>query len=115
VDPFLTNNPFRTVPITVHPTLVHKPRYLTNILVLKQQGARRCTLTYSAHFLCHHPGYTHTFGALVTTNILTAATHITYPEGYCYVITQLLPWASDPNNYNLKKKFYLSESNQQFF
>jgi hypothetical protein len=45
------------------------------------------TLTYSAHFLCHHPGYAHTFEALVTINVLTAQTHITYPEGYCYIIT----------------------------
>jgi hypothetical protein len=88
VDQFPHPNPYQTVPITVHPTPVHEPALLTNILVLKQQGARRCTLTYSAHFVCHHPGYAHTLAALVTTNVLTAATHVTYPKGYCYVITE---------------------------
>jgi hypothetical protein len=92
VDQFPHPNPFRTVPIAVHPAPVHKPGYLTNILVLKQRSARGCTLTYSAHFVCHHPSYAHTLGALVTTNVLTAATHISYPEGYCYVITEAV-WA----------------------
>jgi hypothetical protein len=88
VDPSLTNDPRRVLPIAAHPARVTEDGALTNLLVLKQRGSHGGTISFTAHFICYHPNYAHSFAAFVTTNVLTAQTRVTYPEGFCYVITE---------------------------
>jgi hypothetical protein len=87
VDPSLSNDPRRVLPIAAHPARVTEDGALTNLLVLKQRGSHGGTISFTAHFICYHPSYAHSFAAFVTTNVLTAQTRVTYPEGFCYVIT----------------------------
>jgi hypothetical protein len=98
VERFPIRDVFQHVPISAHPVPVHKDRFLSNDIALKVKGAHGCTLTFSAHFICHHTTYAHTFCALVSLNILTRAVHITYPEDYLLVITE--GQATNLANYN---------------
>jgi hypothetical protein len=76
------------LPRHAHPCPVHKDGQLTNLLAIKLRSTHGLSITFSAHWVCRHFSYAHTFAAVITINTLTRETHVTYPLSYCYVITR---------------------------
>ena len=88
MDRFPNLDPLLVLPKDAHPCTVREAGQLTNLVAIKLRRTHGLAITFSAHWVCRHFTYAHTFAAVVTINVLSGVSHITYPLEYCYVITE---------------------------